>query len=421
MDDWKRLIPGCVLGNVVELYDFILYAYFAQIIGQKFFPTSSAFITLLLALTIFSLASFLRPLGALIFGYIGDRYGRKPSLIISISAIAFSTVFIGFLPSYQTIGMLAPILLLLSRIVQGLSISGEEIGAAIYLAECAPPSALCFSASMILGSVYFGLMLASIISFITISILPLGDLIAWGWRIPFLLSLPISTLAIFLRIKFNESELYQKEKFLFHHLSQAPFWEVFAQEKMKILKLTLLTSLLSVSVYLYVVFFPNYIHQSHDFTLKNTMLLDIFSFLFTALVTFISGWLSDRVSFVYILRLTCILFVLASYPMYCLLSLHSTISLLMAQFCLGFLTGLIAGATTPYLIVNFKTGVRLLGASIAFNLSMTFFGSTAPVITLYLSHISNSILAPFIFMSIAAVITFYISFSSKLKNRTLIS
>ena len=140
---WKQLIIGCTVGNILELYDFILYAYFSTIIGLLFFPTNNKFIATLLAFSVFATGCLMRPIGSIIFGLLGDRLGRRKALVFSVGLITLSTGFIGVLPTYQTIGLVAPILLVVSRLLQGLSMCGEEVGAAIYLMESAPKHQRC--------------------------------------------------------------------------------------------------------------------------------------------------------------------------------------------------------------------------------------------------------------------------------------
>ena len=144
MKNWKKLIFGCTIGNVLTVYDFILYGYFAHIISSLFFPKENQTIALILVFSVFASGCLIRPFGAVLFGHIGDKFGRKKALILSISLMAISTTLVGLLPTYQQIGVYAPYLLILCRLLQGLSICGEETGAAIFLVENAPKNKQAF-------------------------------------------------------------------------------------------------------------------------------------------------------------------------------------------------------------------------------------------------------------------------------------
>ena len=128
-EQWKKFIPGCIAGNILELYEFIIYGYFANIIGNLFFPTQDKYTALMAAFAVFATGSIIRPFSAVILGHLGDKLGRRISLILSVGIMAFSTLCIGLLPTYSQIGLTAPVMLIICRIAQGLSMTSEEVGA----------------------------------------------------------------------------------------------------------------------------------------------------------------------------------------------------------------------------------------------------------------------------------------------------
>ena len=412
--NWKRLIPACVSGNILELYDYILYAYFSKIISNYFFPSGNNRSNLLLVFSFFAAGCLMRPIGGIIFGFIGDRFGRKQSLIYSIGGMTIATSLICVIPSYSSIGIISPILLLISRITQGLSMCGEEVGSAIYLMENSPKSSVCFSGSIILGSVYLGLCLASIISFFTINLLPQQILYSWGWKIPFLISFPLGVFSLFLRLK-------QKESFIFDKLKQNrklqinPIFEIIKSYKYHIFNMTLICSYMSVSVYLYAVFLPSYISKNYQFGLSGTMLLTVFSFFITAMVSFITGMLSDKYSYNKLMHITCYTTLICTIPLFVLLSIGGLYSIVMVMIIVAILVGISAGSLMPYLILNTPTNIRFTGAGLSFNLSMSLFGSTAPFLIYYLSVVVDVKLALLIYLSISAVIT--LLFSKFIQNK----
>ena len=157
---------GTVFGNIAEFYNFVIYAFFHSYIAANFFPNKSHYFSLFLTFFVFLTGYITRPLGSLLFGYIGDKYSRKKALVISIALMTFTTFAIGLLPTYHSVGLLAPILLFLFRMLQGLSVSGEEGGAAVYLAEIFGKKKSGFTGALVLGSVYFGVLIACLTCFI---------------------------------------------------------------------------------------------------------------------------------------------------------------------------------------------------------------------------------------------------------------
>ncbi len=409
---WKKLIIGCTVGNILELYDFILYAYFATIIGLLFFPTHNKFVATLLAFSVFATGCLMRPIGAIFFGLIGDRLGRRKALILSVGLMALSTGFIGLLPTYATIGIWAQILLVLSRLLQGLSMCGEEVGAAIYLMESAPQKQRCFAGSIILAGVYLGLMLASVIAFLTIQFTTKSVLNSWGWRIPFVLAIPFGMLALYIRLKQPETKVF-KQVAAQHQLVANPVKIVLQKYYLEIIKGILISSLMAVIVYLYAVYLPSYISNHFNFGLSGTMFINMIGFLITTIVCLLAGHLSDKFGYQRIMRIACIATLIFIYPIFNFLAVHTLANALISEFILSVLVGLIAGCLMPFLVNAFPAALRFAGAAIAFNISMTIFGSSAPVILLYLSNGAYSHFLPAAYVMLTAIIALFASTSSK--------
>jgi MFS transporter, MHS family, proline/betaine transporter len=409
---WKTLILGCSVGNVLELYDFILYAYFSSTLGLLFFPTDNTFIATMLAFSVFAIGCLMRPIGAIIFGIVGDKLGRRKALLLSIGMMTFATCFIGILPTYATIGLFAPLLLLTSRLIQGLSMSGEEVGAAIYLMENAPNEHRCLAGSIILGGVYLGLMMASIVALITISTMDQRSLHILGWRIPFLLSSIFGIIALYIRIKQPETCAFKQIRSK-HKIAIRPIRSVIKYFYLNILKTTLVASLLAVLVYLYAVYLPSYISLNFKFGLSGTMIIGIVSFFITTAITIITGMVADSIGYHRVMQLASISVFIFIYPMFVLLSSHTLFNAIISEFLLSCLVGMTAGSLMPFFVDSFPTALRFAGSAIAFNLSMTIFGSSAPIIILYLLHHTQSVLPATFYVMMIAALTFAASLSFK--------
>ncbi|MCR2765010.1 MFS transporter [Microbacterium sp. zg.B48] len=207
-----RVAVSVGIGNALEFFDFTMYGFFAVIIGQVFFASDSPVVGTLSALAVFGVSFFARPLGGFIFGPIGDRYGRKVSLIASVLLMGFSTAFIGLLPTYEAIGVAAPILLVLLRLIQGISTGGESGGAITYMNEMSPADRRGLYSSVVPAT---GMGTVGIASLVALSIqlsLPEDALLAWGWRLPFLIAAPLSVIGLYIRFKLDESPVFEAMK-----------------------------------------------------------------------------------------------------------------------------------------------------------------------------------------------------------------
>src|ERR1043166_3435962 len=195
----RKVVAAGIAGNVMEWYDFAVYGYFARTIGNLYFPVGDDHARTLAAFGAFAAGFLMRPLGAILFGYIGDRVGRGPSLLWSVVMMAAPTFCIGLLPTYNQIGLLAPILMILFRLMQGLAVGGEYTGSAVFLAETAHPDRRGFAAAWAPFGAISGILLGSLAGAIVLNVLPLEDVVAGGWRVPFLLGVVVGGVGFILR------------------------------------------------------------------------------------------------------------------------------------------------------------------------------------------------------------------------------
>lgn len=202
----KKVILASIIGNIVELFDFTLFAILVRIFAKKFFPGDGNFVALSISLAVFAVAFFARPVGAILFGIIGDKYGRKKTIILSISLMSTSTFCIGTIPTYDTIGIMAPILLVLCRLLQGLSIGGEFASSSIFLIEYLS-SKRGLASGITLSSAVLGALIATYIGHLVIELSPLFD---YAWRIPFLVGGMLAFLGVYLRLAIDETPEYKE-------------------------------------------------------------------------------------------------------------------------------------------------------------------------------------------------------------------
>ena len=206
-----RIAIAVAIGNFMEWFDFAVYGFFAVIIGQLFFPADTdPFVAILSSLAVFAVGFFMRPLGGFILGPIGDRYGRRTSLAISVLAMGAATTLIGLLPVYHTVGIIAPILLVLCRCIQGLSAGGEWTGSAAYLIESTPTPHRGKFGSIISATAALATIAGSLFALFLNNTLSESDLLAWGWRIPFLLAAPLALVGLYIRMRLGETPVYKQ-------------------------------------------------------------------------------------------------------------------------------------------------------------------------------------------------------------------
>ena len=204
------IIVGGTIGNLTEWYNFLLYGYLASIISQLFFPLNNRLLSLTLTFTVFALSFFVRPFGGILFGWIGDTYGRQRALIISLIMMTIPTFLIGCLPTYNKIGITSPILLCVLRICQGLSAGGEHTGSAIYVAEYAPQKYRTLWVSTVPTSAALGILISSLASLLIVNSFTNEQLLLWGWRTGYWAGTLLCIVSIFLRIKLPETPYFKK-------------------------------------------------------------------------------------------------------------------------------------------------------------------------------------------------------------------
>ena len=293
----RLVIAASSLGTVFEWYDFFIYGTLAAVIGRHFFPAGNEVAQFLLALASFAVGFGFRPLGAVLFGYLGDRMGRKYTFLVTITLMGFATAAVGLVPGFATIGIAAPIILIVLRILQGLALGGEYGGAAVYVAEHAPRERRGFYTGFIQASVAGGFLLSLIVVLATKAALGAEAWGEWGWRIPFLLSILLLAISLWMRLKLKESPVFQEMKAK-GELARNPLKESFATRRNFGL---ILVAMLGIAAGLTVIWYTA--HYSALFFLQNALRVDetiaaalvgaavVVSFVWFVLF----GWLSDKV------------------------------------------------------------------------------------------------------------------------------
>lgn len=378
----RSLIAG-FSGNVLEWYDFTVYGFFATVIGAQFFPDEDKVVQLISAFGIFAAGYLMRPIGGVIFGNIGDKQGRKKALLISVLMMAIPTTLIGFLPTYEKIGWVSALLLVVLRLLQGLSVGGEFTGSISFLVEKAPQNKRGFFGSWSTFGVFGGMLLGSGLASIITGILTADELHDYGWRIPFFFGAVIGVVGLYLRKDMGEDahvEKFKEEK----NKGKSPLSEFWKSYKMPAIKIMLLSWSFGVSVYLIFIFLPSYLHTFHNVKLDDALSAHTITLVFLMLIIPLFGHLTDRFGRKLILFLALIGFTVFSYPLFRLMFENTFTAILSSMLVFAVLEAMFQAVMPALMTESFPAKVRYTGLSVSYNFSMAIFGGTTPLICTWL-------------------------------------
>jgi MFS transporter, MHS family, proline/betaine transporter len=399
----RSIIAGCI-GNVLEWYDFAIYGFFAPVIAHLFFPSEDKLASLISTFGVFAIGYLMRPVGAVIFGILGDKLGRKRALEISVVMMAIPTTLIGVLPTYPNIGVAAPLLLTLLRLLQGASVGGEFTGSISFVVEHAPKNRRGFYSSWTIFSLLGGILLGSAIASLITNILPKDAVDDWGWRIAFLLGIALGLFGLYLRIGLEEPPDFKKLKES-GGLSETPIREAFRTYWREILTVAGATVVAAVNFYLIFVYMTTYLSTETHVLLSSALDINTISmFVMMILVPFM-GHISDKVGRKPLLIIGCLIIIIFSYPLFIVLSKGHIIYDLGAQlvFALAFAT--LIGGFGAMMVELFPTRIRMSAMSIGYNFGFALFGGTAPLVATFLIKITNNKLAPGYYLILAGLIS----------------
>ncbi len=394
----KKSIFYSSIGGVLEFYDFIIFAIFAIAISKTFFPTESQTAGLLLTFSIFAAGYLIRPIGGIIFGHFGDKYGRKKTFTYSIIIMALSTFLIALVPSYSSIGILAPIILTVLRLLQGASIGGEIPGAITFISETTT-RVKTLACSIIFFGLVLGIILGELVNMGLTKILSASEVIEYGWRIAFIIGGIFGIWGFYLRRKLVETPLFkdmEKSKV------KVPIITVIKKYPLEIFSGWALMGLVSAGIMVLFLIMPAYAKLAKipmsDVLLINTIVL----FLVMAL-SIIFGYIGDKFNKRYILLMASIITIVFSYKVFNQLVHHDLSLIIYGIFCI-FSFGAAVAIVPSVLAESFPTEIRYTGVGIVYNLSFATTGGLAPMIIFYLISSTGNILMPAVYFIAVSII-----------------
>lgn len=399
----RRVVSASFLGNLVEWFDYAVYGYLSTTIAGVFFPGSSPTSGLLATFGVFALSFVVRPLGGVFWGHFGDRFGRRKALSLSIMIMSAATFAIAVIPGHSRIGVLAPSLLLLARIVQGFSAAGEYAGAAAYLYEYAPPNRRGLYTSVVPASTAGGLLVGSLAVTALTWTVPPDAMSQWGWRVPFLLAAPLGLIGRHIRLKLEDTPEFLKLQDR-QAIASAPLAETFANNKRRILLAFGATCLNAVGFYVLLSYLPTYL--SRELHLDETTALASTTIALVGYIgsVFAMGRLSDAVGRARMLIVSGALFAVLAVPVFALFGVRGLVGITLLQLALGVLLTVNDGTLPSYLAELFPANVRYSGFAFSFNTANAVFGGTAPFAATSLIQASGSVLAPAWYLAAAGLV-----------------
>jgi MHS family proline/betaine transporter-like MFS transporter len=400
----RKNIVGGVVGNILEWYDFAVYGYFAPIIGTLFFPLSDPLASMIAAYGVFAAGYFMRPIGGVIFGYIGDKTGRKRALTISVLMMAIPTTAIAFLPTHARIGVYASILLIAIRLIQGASVGGELIGSISFVTEIAPKNRRGLYGSFTMFSAIAGVMLGSLAATLAHSLFTPVELHRWGWRLPFLAGLFIGIFGLWMRKGMAESpefETLQSDEVT----RENPVIEALKSMPLRILNVFGLILLLGGGFYLLFVWWPTYLTKIIHPAVAHGYLVNTIAMAGLMLFIPLGGWVSDITGYKKTLIGANALIILATFPLFFLTDYGTFSGALTAQVIFALFMGGILGPMPALMMEMFPTETRFSGIAIGYNGAQAVFGGTAPMICTWLVDKTGSVIAPAYYLIFLAAVT----------------
>jgi MHS family proline/betaine transporter-like MFS transporter len=390
------------MGNAIEWFDYGIYGYLAGYVGTAFFPSLNSTTRLLSTFGVLAISFAIRPFGGMFFGPLGDRIGRQRVLVLTLTLMSLSTFAIGVLPTYATIGVWSPILLVVARLVQGFSTGGEYGGAATFMAEYAPDKKRGFYGSFLEFGTLSGLTVGALLATVMSTTLSTATVTAWGWRVPFLVALPLGAIGLYLRSRLEDTPVFE-ELARRGETSKVPFRETLTYWR-PILVLMGFVLLLNVTDYGILTYMPTYLKTVLGLGAVAGNVIPMAVMVGMMAVIAPIGALSDRIGRKPIILTSCVGSIVLSVPLVMLMDTKNTAAIVVGVAVLGLLLVMLLASIASCLPALFPTHVRYSAFAIGYNVSTSAFGGTTPLVVTALIAATHNNLVPGYYMAVAALI-----------------
>ncbi len=395
----KRIIAAGAIGNVLEWYDFAVYGYFAAAIGRAFFPSEDKVAQVLAAFGIFAVGFLMRPVGGALIGYIGDRLGRRAALTFSVAAMAIPTFLVGVLPGYQTLGLAAPILLTLLRMIQGLSVGGEYTTSIVFMVEHAKPGSRGLIGAMGCCGAVGGILAGSATGAALASVMSEATLESWGWRIPFMLGLVVGLAGFFLRRGIHEEARVSRAV-------ASSFLTTLRDHRPLLLRLAALSVFNSVGFYLMFVYIVSWLQLVDGIAPARALGINTISMALLLPLMLATAWLSDRVGRRPVLMGATALAFVAAWPLFWLMHSADPAVVLLGQLGFVLSVGTFVGCQPALMVETVPTEVRCTVIALGYNVTLGVVGGLSPLVATWLVERTANDYSPAFMIMAAAAISF---------------
>jgi MHS family proline/betaine transporter-like MFS transporter len=392
-DQRKTATIAGIIGNIIEWYDFALYGFMATILSTLFFPSDSRIASMLATYGVFAAGFVMRPLGSALFGWMGDTIGRSRTMLISVALMALPTFLLGALPTYATVGVWAPVLLIAIRLIQGLSVGGEFSSSVTYLVETAAPKQRGLSGSWANVGSMLGMLLGSGLAAAVTNFMDPDTVHAWGWRLPFLFGAVLGIIAVILRRHLPRSEHFARHEK--EHGRSSPLIEAFTKNRKETVQGALFASGYGVLFYLTLVYLPNWLNEFTHLELSAAMRINTAATGLMVLLIPVMGWISDRfIRRTWLIAGAIGVMALLAVPLQLWMDQGSLAAAVIAQFGLAVLVAVPCGVGPATFVELFPTEDRLSGYSVAFNFGLGVMGGSTPMAATWLIDVTGLDIAP---------------------------
>lgn len=399
----RRVIVAGVVGNVLEWYDFALYGVMAPFIASHFFPDTDALAALISSYAVFALGFLARPLGGIVFGQIGDRLGRREMLTLSVAFMALPTALMGLLPTYQSVGLLAPVLLTALRLVQGLSTGGEFSGSIVFLVEQAPENQRGLYGSVANFGAMIGGLLGAGVGWLLVECLPADAMAQWGWRLAFLSGLLVGVAGLWVRFGVPDSPAFNR-LVATHTVEPQPLRAALRQEGRHMALAAGLNWVASVGYYLVFVWFISYANDILGLPYQTALGIGTLGLVAGLLATLGMGHVSDRIGRKRLLFIGALLTMALAIPLLMLASTGTLLAITLAQVGLALLAAIFLGALPAVFVALHPPAMRCTALSLGYNVALALFGGTAPLVATVLVKVTGWHAAPGLYFAATALV-----------------
>lgn len=400
----RRVIAAAAAGNLVEWYDFAVYGYVATALAANFFPSHDETASLLATLATFAVAFVMRPVGAMLFGSLGDRLGRRTVLAMVISLMAVSTFAMGLLPSYATIGVVAPILLVVVRCLQGLSAGGEYGGATTLVAEYSPRRRAFFLSFLTVSTVLSFVLSALVVAAVSAVVSP-ATFEGWAWRIPFWLALPIGAIGLYIRLKLEDTPAFRAVEEA-GTVERAPLLNTLRTHWRRILTVASFVACNALGFYFLATYLPTFLQVEGGLSRTAASVSNAVAMLLIAATVSLFAIFGDRFGRKPLMLLTVVMFFVIAVPSLLLVSAGVVVLAVCGQMLFALAQASSQAATAPLITEAFPTRVRYTASGVSYNLAYMVVGGTGPLVATALVAATETQIAPAFYVMAIAVVAF---------------